>query len=57
MELHDHGLVSDLEMMRRAAERRQVLRWLLAGASSVPSFTRFYAALTLLYTPGADNQG
>ena len=36
MELHDHGLVSDLEMMRRAAERRQVLRWLLAGASSVP---------------------
>ncbi len=36
MELHDHGLVSDLEMMRQAAERRQVLRWLLAGASTLP---------------------
>lgn len=37
MELHDHGLASDLEMMRRqAAERRQVLRWLLAGAATLP---------------------
>ncbi|KAB8057324.1 intradiol ring-cleavage dioxygenase [Janthinobacterium sp. FT14W] len=37
MELHDHGLASDLEMMgRQAAERRQVLRWLLAGAAAVP---------------------
>ncbi|MEG1114375.1 MAG: intradiol ring-cleavage dioxygenase [Janthinobacterium sp.] len=37
MELHDHGLTSDLEMMRRqAAERRQVLRWLLAGAATMP---------------------
>ena len=36
MELHDHGLASDLEMMRQAAERRQVLRWLLAGASTLP---------------------
>ncbi|MGK5055878.1 intradiol ring-cleavage dioxygenase [Janthinobacterium sp. LB2P49] len=37
MDLHDHGLASDLEMMRRqAAERRQVLRWLLAGAATVP---------------------
>lgn len=37
MELHDHALASDLEMMRRqAAERRQVLRWLLAGAATLP---------------------
>ncbi|WP_425254370.1 intradiol ring-cleavage dioxygenase [Janthinobacterium sp. NFX145] len=37
MELHDHDLASDLEMMRRqAAERRQVLRWLLAGAATLP---------------------
>ncbi|SDG76730.1 intradiol ring-cleavage dioxygenase [Janthinobacterium sp. YR213] len=37
MELHDHGLASDLEMMRQqAAERRQVLRWLLAGAATLP---------------------
>ncbi|MBR7634936.1 intradiol ring-cleavage dioxygenase [Janthinobacterium lividum] len=37
MELHDHGLVSDLEMMRQqAAERRQLLRWLLAGAATLP---------------------
>ena len=37
MDLHDHGLASDLEMMGRlAAERRQVLRWLLAGVASVP---------------------
>ncbi|MCC7597927.1 intradiol ring-cleavage dioxygenase [Janthinobacterium sp. FW305-129] len=37
MELHGHGLASDLEMMRRqAAERRQVLRWLLAGAATLP---------------------
>ena len=36
MELHDHGLASDLEMMRQAAERRQVLRWLLAGAAALP---------------------
>ena len=37
MELHDHGLASDLAMMRRqAAERRQVLRWLLAGAATLP---------------------
>ena len=37
MELHDHGLASDLDMMRRqAAERRQVLRWLLAGAATLP---------------------
>jgi protocatechuate 3,4-dioxygenase beta subunit len=37
MDLHDYGLASDLEMMRRqAAERRQVLRWLLAGAATVP---------------------
>lgn len=37
MELHDHGLASDLEMMRQqAAERRQLLRWLLAGAATLP---------------------
>ena len=37
MELHDHGLASDLEMMwQRQAERRQVLRWLLAGAATLP---------------------
>ncbi|KHA77561.1 intradiol ring-cleavage dioxygenase [Janthinobacterium lividum] len=37
MELHDHGLASDLEMMRQqAAERRQVLRWLLASAATLP---------------------
>ncbi|NBV15082.1 intradiol ring-cleavage dioxygenase [Janthinobacterium sp.] len=37
MDLHDHGLASDLEMMRQlAAERRQVLRWLLAGAAMLP---------------------
>jgi protocatechuate 3,4-dioxygenase beta subunit len=37
MDLHDHGLASDLEMMRQQAfERRQVLRWLLAGAASLP---------------------
>ena len=36
MELHDHGLASDLEMMRQVAERRQVLRWLLAGAATLP---------------------
>ena len=37
MDLHDHGLASDLEMMRQlAAERRQVLRWLLAGAATLP---------------------
>ena len=37
MDLHDHGLASDLEMMRQlAVERRQVLRWLLAGAATLP---------------------
>ena len=37
MELHDHGLASDLEMMRRqVVDRRQVLRWLLAGAATLP---------------------
>ncbi|PHV51213.1 intradiol ring-cleavage dioxygenase [Janthinobacterium sp. BJB301] len=37
MELHDHGLASDLEMMQQqATERRQVLRWLLAGAATLP---------------------
>ncbi|MGK5028870.1 intradiol ring-cleavage dioxygenase [Janthinobacterium sp. MDT1-19] len=36
MELHDHGLASDLEMMRQAADRRKVLRWLLAGAATLP---------------------
>jgi protocatechuate 3,4-dioxygenase beta subunit len=37
MDLHDHGLASDLEMMRQlAARRRQVLRWLLAGAATLP---------------------
>lgn len=37
MDLHDHALASDLEMMhRQAAERRQVLRWLLAGAATLP---------------------
>ncbi|APA68133.1 dioxygenase family protein [Janthinobacterium sp. 1_2014MBL_MicDiv] len=37
MDLHDHGLASDLEMMAAlAAERRQVLRWLLAGAAGLP---------------------
>lgn len=37
MELHDYGLASDLEMMRQqATERRQVLRWLLAGAATLP---------------------
>jgi len=41
MELHEHatafGLTSDLEIMhRQALERRQVLRWLLAGAATLP---------------------
>ena len=37
MDLHDHGLASDLEMMRQlAAERRQVLRWRRAGAATLP---------------------
>ncbi|MEG1327545.1 MAG: intradiol ring-cleavage dioxygenase, partial [Janthinobacterium sp.] len=37
MELHDHGLTSDLDMMRRHGfERRQVMRWLLAGAATLP---------------------
>ncbi|MCC7705097.1 intradiol ring-cleavage dioxygenase [Janthinobacterium sp. GW460P] len=36
MALHDRGLASDLEMMRQAAERRQVLRRLLAGAATWP---------------------
>lgn len=36
MDLHDYGLASDLEMMRQAAERRQVLRWLLVGAATLP---------------------
>ena len=37
MELHDHGLASDLEMMRRqVVDRRQVLRWMLAGAATLP---------------------
>ena len=36
MELHDHGLASDLELMRQATERRQVLRWLLARAATLP---------------------
>ncbi|KAB8050979.1 intradiol ring-cleavage dioxygenase [Janthinobacterium rivuli] len=37
MELHDHGLASDLDMMRRHGfERRQVMRWLLAGAATLP---------------------
>ena len=37
MDLHDFGLASDLELMRQqAAERRQVLRWLLAGAAGLP---------------------
>lgn len=33
----EFGLASDLEVMRRqAAERRQVLRWLLAGVATIP---------------------
>ena len=37
MDLHDFGLAPDLKMMRQqAAERRQVLRWLLAGAAGLP---------------------
>ncbi|MGK5078837.1 intradiol ring-cleavage dioxygenase [Janthinobacterium sp. HLX7-2] len=37
MQLHDFGLASDLEMMQQqAVERRQVLRWLLAGAATLP---------------------
>lgn len=41
MELHEHatafGLTSDLDIMhRQALERRQVLRWLLAGAATLP---------------------
>ncbi|PHV14632.1 intradiol ring-cleavage dioxygenase [Janthinobacterium sp. BJB303] len=37
MDLHDFGLAPDPEMMRQpAAERRQVMRWLLAGAAGLP---------------------
>ncbi len=37
MDLHDFGLASDLEMMQRQAlERRRLLRWVLAGAASLP---------------------
>lgn len=40
MELHDHGLAADLEVLVRAgADRRQSLRWLLAGgAACLPLF-------------------
>ena len=37
MEAHDHGLAADLEaMMNMGSNRRQSLRWLLAGAASLP---------------------
>lgn len=37
MDLHDFGLASDLEMMQRQAlERRRLLRWVLAGAATLP---------------------
>lgn len=39
MESYEHafGLASDLQIMQRqAAERRQVLRWLIAGAAALP---------------------
>lgn len=37
MDLHDFDLASDLEMMQRQAlERRRLLRWVLAGAASLP---------------------
>ena len=37
MDLHDFGLASDLEVMQRQAlERRRLLRWVLAGAASLP---------------------
>lgn len=37
MEAHDHGLAADLEtMMNMASTRRNSLRWLLAGAASLP---------------------
>ncbi|MGK5026255.1 intradiol ring-cleavage dioxygenase [Janthinobacterium sp. RB2R34] len=37
MGLHDFGLASDLEVMqRRALERRRLLRWVLAGAATLP---------------------
>ena len=37
MDLHEHGLASDLDMMNQlVSDRRQVLRWLLAGAASLP---------------------
>lgn len=39
MESHDHGLAADLDMMLQAtSNRRQSLRWLLAGAPGVPLF-------------------
>ena len=37
MDLHDFGLASDLEVMQQQAlERRRLLRWVLAGAASLP---------------------
>lgn len=37
MDLHDFGLASDLEVMQRQAlERRRLLRWVLAGAATLP---------------------
>ena len=37
MEAHDHGLAADLEaMMKMGSDRRRSLRWLLAGAATLP---------------------
>ena len=37
MDLHDFGLASDLEVMQQQAlERRRLLRWVLAGAATLP---------------------
>lgn len=37
MDAHDHGLAADLEvMMNMVSNRRQSLRWLLAGAATLP---------------------
>lgn len=37
MDLHDFGLASDLEVMQRQElERRRLLRWVLAGAATLP---------------------
>ncbi len=39
MESHNHGLAADLAtMLKMGADRRQSLRWLLAGAATLPVF-------------------